>query len=215
MPLSGSSLSDLMKGHVDQNIKSIDGPGPLGQSDPSYFEQMMEAIGKGTVEGTSGILTFVATNPPPPVPTPPYSAQGLIFDAAYFEKTLYNKLRTLSLSISGSTLHDPYPPSKGNSGEFLKAMCAGLATALKVHFLNAPELVSPQTSPSSSKIDKGQFSGLIPAVISQNIISKASNLNGVFFPQFSLAYASVYTITVHTKVESKEEGNWVPNGIVN
>jgi hypothetical protein len=213
MALVGASLAALMKTHVDQKIKSVGGPGPLGQSDPSYFSKMMSAIGEGTIEGTAGTLSFVSTNPPPPVPTSPFVGTGLIFDADYFEKTLYNKLRTLSLTLSGQTLHDPYPPSPKNSGEYLKAICSGLGTAIKIHLLLAT-LLSPQTSPSSSKINKGQFSGLVPTAISQNIMSKASNLKGVFFPQFALAYANVYTLTVHTKTESKTAGNWVPGGIV-
>jgi hypothetical protein len=214
MPLSGSVLSNLMKQRVDANIKSVGGPGPLGQEKTVYFKKMMDAIGGGTVSGTAGTLSFVSSNPPPPVPTSPFSANGLKFDSSYFEKTLYNKLRTLSLGITGKTLHDPYPPSPKNSGEYLKAICAGLGEAIEKHFKSAPILLSPQTSPSSSKIEKGSFSGLIPQTISQNIISLASGLNGVFFPQFALAYANVYVITVHTKTESETEGNWVPGGLV-
>jgi len=214
MPLSGNALSGLMKQYVDSNIKGVGGPGPLGQQKTSYFEQMMEAIGGGTIMGTAGTLSFVSTNPPPPSPTGPFSANGLVFDNSYFEKTLYNKLRTLSLGITGKTLHDPYPPSSGNSGEYLKAICAGLGEAIKKHFESAPLLLSPLTSPSSSKIPAGSFSGLVPETISQNIISLASSLQGVFFPQFSLAYANVYVVTVHTKTESKAEGNWVPGGVV-
>ena len=214
MALSGDGLSALMKTHVHTKIKTVGGPGPLGQSNSTYFNQMMEAIGGGTISGTAGTLSFVSSNSPPPVPTPPFTGLGLIFDADYFEKTLYNKLRTLSLSISGRTLHDPYPPKKGNSGEYLRAICAGLGIAIKKHFASNATLTSPLTSPSSSKIEKGQFSGLVPDSISQLIMAKASNLRGQFFPQFSLAYASVYTITVHTKTESKIEGNWVPGGTV-
>lgn len=215
MPLSGADLSELMKTHVDKEIKSVGGPGPLGQSQTQYFEQMMNAIGKGTVAKTSGTLSFVASNPPSPVPTPPFSSVGLIFDEDYFEKTLYSKLRNLSLGISGQTLHAPYPPPPKNSGEYLKAICAGLGTAIKIHFLQNATLLSPQTSPGSSPIDKGQFSGLVPIAISKSIMALASNLNGVFFPEFALAYANVYVITVHTKTESKDPGNWFPGGVVN
>jgi hypothetical protein len=201
-----------MQNEVNQRIQGLAGSGPLAQAKPAYFKEMMTAIGTGTVQGTQGQLTFVSTAPPPPVPTPPTVGTGLKFDNEYFAKQLYSKLRTLGQAVSGKTLHDPYPPGKGNSGEFLQAICEGLGVAIKKHYSEAALLTAPQTGLAPVTISS--FSGLVPVSISGLIMGLAPTLKGPFFPQFALAYATVYTITIHTKTQSKSALPWFPTGIV-
>ena len=196
MPAVPSALAALVQSDVDSRMAAIRGYHPLSQKNPMYYIEFAQAIGKGIIQGGPAI-TFITNDSgsagSPLVPGVG-AGIGIVTDPTWFIQDLYTRIRNYVIADFGRTLHDPFPPRPGNSGEYLLALCTGINDAVSEYYPTAWTLVSthPQIYMGTGLIVDGQFSGLIATAIQAEIIEGAPNFIGRFWPRLAQAVSESY-----------------------
>jgi len=200
MPASGSTLAASVQSNVNSRIATIRGYAPLTQKNPKYFIEFCQAIGSGIVLGgpTISFTTNDMGQAGAPLVAGVGMGMGIITDSSFFVQDLYTRIRGYVIADFGRTLHDPYPPRPGNSGEYLLALCQGIADAFASYYPTAWTLVSanPQIYMGTGLINNGQFSGLSASAIASAIISAAPDLKGRFWPRLAQAISESYVALI-------------------
>lgn len=182
-------------------MQLISGIAPLSQADPSFFIAMCQAIGQG-IGDNSTALTF-STNDSGSAGLPPVGGSGtgtgIVVNKDYFTEDLYTKIRQKVIDNFGETKHEPFPPSSGNSGEFLLAVAEAIAEAVTEHYATAWTLTSthPDIYSGTGIVPEGAISGLEAPTISASIVSLGSTLQGPFWPVMAQQIADSYVDAIH------------------
>lgn len=200
MPASPSALAALVQSNVDTRMKAVAGYSPLQQKNPSYYIQFAQAIGMGLILGgpviafTTSDVGFTAAPPIPGVG----SGVGIVTDPTFFVQDLYTRARNYIIADFGTTLHDPYPPTAGNSGEYLLALCNGINDSFLSYYPTAWTLTSahPLIYAGTGTISDGSFSGLVAPTIQSQIVSGAPNFTGKFWPRLAQAVSESYVALI-------------------
>lgn len=203
MPANGGLMGQMMVTKVDANMRAINGKGPLALlSDQSYYREFLTAVAKGFADGTINI-NFTTTDTGQ-IGTPAVAGvgtgTGIKVDSEYLTQTLYTAIRNRTQAF-GKTLHDQYPPSAGNSGKYLEALCRGIAEAVRDHYIAAWILNSThsQVYAGSGQIPNGGFSGLSPERIKGLILQYSPRLKGAFWPIMAEEIARGYVKAIHER----------------
>lgn len=200
MTASGPALAALIQSNVDSRMAAVRGVHPLGQRNPSYFIEMCIALGNGIVTG-GPVISFL-TNDTGFTGTPFVAGAGagigIIPNPTFLVQDLYTRIMGYIQADFGRTLHEPFPPSSGNSGEFLQALCAGINDALLAYYPTGWTLVSahPQVYAGSGTVSDGQFSGLSAPTIKTTIQGLAPRFIGRFWPRIAQAVSESYVALI-------------------
>ena len=206
MPAIGSVLFNLIKGNIHDGMKGLSGTGPLEVlKDPSYFLEMCSAIGKGIAEG-SPVISFITADVglmgTPPIPAIIGQGFGIKVNEIYMTEKIYTMIRDKIVSAFGSTSHDPWPPTIGNSGQYLKAVAHGIAKSVTEHYKGPTwTLISahPTIYAGGGEVLHGNFSGLDAGTVKSLILSYSPKLKGPFWPMMAQAIAEGYVDGIHNK----------------
>jgi hypothetical protein len=202
MPVIGPELGELIKTNMRNYFQAITKVDPMSQQNPSYFMQFAKGLGMGFMEGTPSI-SFVTADlgviaSPVPIPGVGHGV-GINTNAQYMSQKMYTNIRDRVMSAYGISTHEPWPPTKGNSGEVLKALTDAISDAVHEHYSKSLILVSfhPLLVSGTGKVMKGSFSGLVPQTVSAAIIKNTGSLQGAFWPAMTLAIAEAYVDGIH------------------
>jgi hypothetical protein len=200
MAASGSALANLIKSSVDTRMSAVSGVSPLAQKNPSYFTALCLAIGTGIISGGPSI-SFTTTDTGSkgtPAVAGVGSGVGITTDPSFFVQDLYTRIRGYVLADFGKTTHDAYPPSPGNSGNYLLALCNGINDAFLSYYPTAWTLVSahPAIYGGAGVISNGHFSGLTDTSIASSIVSASPTLVGPFWPRIAQAVSESYVALI-------------------
>lgn len=200
MAASGSVLASLIQSDVDSRMAAIRGHHPLLQKNPSYFIEFCHAIGIGIIQG-GPVIDFHTTdtgNGGEPLVVGTGAGIGIVIDYSFFVQDLYTRIRNYVIQDFGRTLHDPYVPRPGNSGQYLLALCEGIADALSSYYPTAWTLVSthPQIYMGTGIINDGQFFGLSAPAIQADILAAAPRFIGRFWPRLAQAISESYVLLI-------------------
>lgn len=219
MPPNGSTLAGLIQSNINSRMGAIRGYPPLQQKNPHYFVEFCSAVGMGIIAGGPVILytsTDVGLQGDPFVPGTG-SGLGIITDSSFFIEDLYTRIRNYVIQDFGGTAHDPYPPRPGNSGEYLAALCGGIADSFASYYPTVWTLTSvhPQVYMGTGNIEDGQFSGLSAPTIQSDIISGAPDFIGRFWPRLAQAISESYVALIeeHSTGTVTIVGTCIPTGI--
>ena len=213
MPAIPAALAALVETNVSSRMAAISGHAPLGQQNPAFYIEFAQAIGQGIILG-GPLITFTTSDMGlsgvPPIPGVG-AGVGIVIDPKFFIEDLYTRIRGYVIQDFGRTAHDPYPPSPGNSGQYLLALCQGINDSLLSYYPIAWTLVSahPIVYIGTGTISDGQFSGLVAATIQSAIISGAPNFVGKFWPRLAQAISESYVALI----EQHSTGTVVISGI--
>ena len=200
MPPSGTILEGLIRTNVDARMAAVHGYHPLQQRNPHYFIELCHAIGTGIIAGapTINFQTTDAGKGGSPLVAGVGSGIGIITDSAFFVEDLYTRIRRFVIEDFGRTVHEPYPPTPGKSGQYLLALCQGIADSFASYYPTAWVLNSthPQIYLGTGLINDGQFSGLSAPTIQADIISGAPDFRGRFWPRLAQAIAESYVALI-------------------
>jgi len=201
MAASGSALAALIQADVDTRMGAVRQVHPLGQKNPSYYIEMCQAIGNGLITG-GPVISFTTNdtgNQGAPLVAGTGAGVGIITDPSFFIQDAYTRIRGYIQADFGRTLHDPYPPSQGNSGEFLLALVTGINDAFMSYYPTAWTLVSahPQIYSGTGQITNGQFSGLSASAIKSAIMALAPRFHGKFWPRLVQGISESYVELIH------------------
>lgn len=200
MPVSGAVLANLIQTDVDNRMSMVRGTHPLEQKNPSYYIEFCQAIGLGLILHSHSIAFVTNDMGLSGLPLVPGVGvgTGIIVDPTFFIQDLYTRIRNYVIQDFGRTMHDPWPPRPGNSGEFLKAFCEGINDAFMSYYPTAWALASvhPIVYLGTGTINDGQFSGLSAPTIQQDIIQGAPNFVGRFWPRLAQAVAESYVLLI-------------------
>jgi hypothetical protein len=200
MPVVGSVLTNLIQTNVDSRMGAIAGHHPLQQKTPLFYIEMCQAIGNGIAMGgpsvsfTSSDVGFTGAPPVPGVG----AGVGIVTDPTFFIEDLYTRVRNYVIDDFGRTMHDPYPPTPGNSGEYLQALCQGINDSFISYYTTAWILTSvdPLIYAGTGTINNGDFTGLVAPTIQTQIISGAPNFLGRFWPRLAQAISESYVALI-------------------
>ena len=200
MPASGSTLASLIQSDVNSRMAAIRGYAPLSQRNPHYFIELCQAIGLGIIQGGPSI-NFTTTDTGKggtPLVAGVGNGIGIVTDSSFFVQDLYTRIRNYVIADFGRTVHDPYPPRPGNSGQYLLALCQGIADALASYYPTAWTLLSthPQIYMGTGIINDGQFSGLSATTIQADIVAGAPDFRGRFWPRLAQAISESYVLLI-------------------
>jgi hypothetical protein len=204
MAASNSVLSGLVKQYVHDNMAKLPYAGyggPLDQGNPSYYVEFCTAIGSGIADG-SKVITLKSEDKGkgggPPIPGVG-AGVGIFVDRNWFNKKLYDEIYAEILKQFGRTLHDPWFPKEGNSGQFLHAVTKGISDAIADHYTTAYKLIGkhPLVYQGVGLVKKGMYSGLSPSAIEGLIMGYAPRFKGVFWPIVAKVVARVYVEAIH------------------
>lgn len=203
-----ATLSKLIQDKINANMKAIGGyDGPLSQKNPSYFIAFCNAIATGISDGSKVINFTTADAGFGGLPSVPgvSAGVGIKVDKAWFDEFLYTEMRKQSAAQFGSTLHGPYSPPKGDTGEYLHAVTKGVADSVAEHFLTAYNLTGahPLVYAGTGLINEGHFFGLDPDKIAGLMFAAAPQLRGLFWPTITKAIAKIYVQTIHQHSTAK------------
>jgi hypothetical protein len=202
MPASGSILASLVKANVNTRMAAVNGHSPLAQPNPSYYIEFCDAIGMGIITG--GPVIEFTTNDTGQSGTPLVEGAGMgtgiVTDPTFFVQDLYTRVRSYIIADFGRTEHQPYPPSPGNSGEYLLALCEGINDSFLSYYPTAWTLVSthPKIYQGMGMITDGQFSGLVATAIQASIVAGAPNFIGRFWPRLAQAISESYVALIES-----------------
>jgi hypothetical protein len=200
MPAVPAALAALVLTNVNTRMSAVSGTAPLSQKNPSYFTAMCNAIGMGIISG-GPVIAFTTSDSgsmgAPPIPGVG-SGVGIVPDSSFFVSDLYTRLRGYIVADFGSTSHDAYPPSQGNSGNYLLALCQGVNDAIVSYYPTAWTLVSahPLIYMGSGTISNGNFTGLVATAIKGAIVSGAPSLQGKFWPRLAQGISESYVALI-------------------
>lgn len=200
--VNAQALGNLIIQTVNQNMQAIDNRGPLAQKDPSYYEQLCNAIAIGLTQGTTG-TTFTTDDSgfvgEPAIPATGMGV-GIIVDSGYFTQQLYTQFRNAIISKYGKTTHDPYMPGPQNSGRYLAALMGGISQAVTNMWSTGWQLtsVNPMVYSGTGQILDGDFTVIMaPSAIANLILDNAPKLSkSYFWPQMAQIIAQVYVDTI-------------------
>lgn len=216
MPASGPALAALIQTNVNSRMAAIAGHSPLAQPIPSYYIEFCQAIGVGIIQGAPSIAFITADTGnagDPPVPGVGVGI-GIVTDPTFFVQDLYTRILGYILADFGRSLHQPYPPSPGNSGQYLLAFCNGINDSILTYYPTAWALASahPDIYMGTGIISDGQFSGIVPSAIQAAIIAGAPNFIGPFWPRIAQGVAESYAALIeqHSTGEVTITGSCVP-----
>ena len=210
MAAKPAALSKLIESKVHANMSKLTYAGykgPLSQPNPSYYKEFCKAIGTGIALGSTVIKLRSADKGKggtPPVPGKGVGV-GVMVDKDWFNKTLYIRIRAQITSKYKRTLHDPWFPKKGNSGEFLHAITKGIADSVAEHYKTAYKLQGkhPLVYQGVGEVKKGMYSGLSASAIEGLILSNGPRMRGSFWPIIVKTIASVYVEAIHKNSTGK------------
>jgi hypothetical protein len=175
---------------------------PLLQKNPAYYIQFCNAIGQGLING--GPVIEFTTNDTGLSASPLIPGTGLgigiFIDKDFFRENAYTNARNAIIERFQRTYNDPYPPGPDNTGQFLDAICNGVATSVHDYYTTAWTLnsVHPQIYQGTGLITDGQFSGISSGAIASSIQSYLSGFQGEFYPELIQAIADAYVLTITT-----------------
>lgn len=216
MPVNQTVLTSIMKKKVAANMQRLTGYSPLGTRAEPYFTMLINAISAGIAQGAPS-LTFTTNDVGfTGMPVIPGAGQGvgIDVDAAHMSERMYSYLRSTIVTKFGGTTHEAWPPTKGNSGEYLKAITDGVSEAIKEHFKTCWILTSahPIVYAGSGVIDptkapdnpsRNYFRGIEVAPIKSLIlISGGKLLRGRFFPDLAEGIARGYKESMEARAKS-------------
>ena len=195
----GGTLSNLIKTNVDSNMEGVSGTSPLGMDDPSYFEQMCEAVGNGIADESTSIdfttedegLLLISGGPATG------SGTGIDVDDSTMSMMMYTHFRDSVISKHGSTTHEAWPPSSGNSGEFLKALTDGICKGVKDHFISVYSLESTHSTITNGIGIIISFSGLSKSAVKSAIEAYGTSMVGSGWGDFCQSVADGYVDGIH------------------
>ena len=200
MPASGPALAALVQTNVDSRMAAIRGHHPLQQKIPGYYVEFCQAIGTGIIVGGPSIAFTTSDTGNAGIPPVPGvgAGIGIVTDPTFFLQDLYTRVIQYVRDDFGRTLHDPYPPRRGNSGEYLLALCQGINDSILAYYPVAWTLVSanPQIYMGTGTISNGQFSGLSASAIKAAILALTPNFIGKFWPRLAQAIAESYVALI-------------------
>lgn len=202
MPIVQEALTELIKTKIDANMASFGKyGGPLSQQNPAYFIAMCQGIAQGIAQGTKTInfttkdIGMAAT----PLISGVGSGVGILVDADFLDESIYTNLRNSVIADFGSTLHEPFPPSSQNSGNYLRAFSSGIAFSIKEHLSTAMILTSTHTTIYAGKGDilNGSFYGLDASAIKNFIVTASPTMQGSFWSKVAEAISLAYVDSIH------------------
>ena len=200
MSVNPSALAALVQSNVNARMKAVGGYAPLTQRNPSYYIEFANAIGMGLISGGPSItFTTIDTGQQGSPLVPGVGAGiGIVTDPTFFVEDLYTRVRNYVIADFGKTLHDPFTPSPGNSGQYLLALCQGINDAILSYYPISWTLVSahPQIYMGTGIVNDGQFSGLTASAIQASIVSGAPNFIGKFWPRLAQAISESYVALI-------------------
>lgn len=203
MPVIPAVLEALIAKKVSDKMKKLSGTNPLQQKDPSYFIEMCRSISLGIALGTpvinfSTVDSGVAGSPPIPAPG---TGTGIVVDDKHMSELIYKLSRDNVIKEFKETNSDPWPPRKGNSGEYLKALTDGVSESIKEHFKTAWVLTSVHQPiySGTGKINPGKFTGISADLVKSSIISSSPKMKGDFWPKVAEAIAKGYAESIQKK----------------
>lgn len=200
MSVSGSALASLVRSNVDARMSLIQGRHPLQQKNPSHYITFSQAIGAGLINGGPTISFTTTDTGSSGMPSVVGSGHGvgITTNPTFFVQDLYTRTRNYVIQDFGQTLHDPYPPSPGNSGQFLLALCEGINDSFLSYFPISWTLTSthPTIYAGTGNIVNGHFSGLSASSIQSSIVSGAPNFVGKFWPRLAQAISESYVALI-------------------
>jgi hypothetical protein len=196
MPPNGLTLGGIIQTNVNANMGAISGHFPLSQSNPSYFIELCNSIGQGIISGGPSI-NFTTNDTGlqgSPLVQGTGTGIGIIVDASFIKPNLYTRIRNYVIADFGRTQHSVFPPPVGNSGQYLEALCNGIADSIASYYTTAWSLNSthPQIYSGTGLIVDGNFSGIFATTIQGSIQSFATNLVGPFWPRLAQAISEIY-----------------------
>lgn len=210
MPMITPALIGLITNNVANNIKSLCGHSPLESRASIYFTQLCKAIGTGIGDGTPS-LSFTTSDTGftglPPVPGTG-QGKGIEVDAEYMSEKIYNNIRKSILDKYGSTSHEAWPPSSGNSGEYLRAFSDGISKAVKEQYktcwtLNSNHPMIYSGDGDINPMQGNKFTGIQEAAVKSLILSNRGMLKGEFLEYFAQGIAAGYQDAIETKSTGK------------
>ena len=211
MPVIGPLLGTMITSKIRENIKAkFDGHDPMNQKNPAYFIQFGLGIAMGFMDSTKSIafttedkgLPVNISNPGPGIGV----GTGINTNAEYMSEQMYTNIRN-KVKQMADTMHDPWPPTPGNSGEALRAITDAIADSVHEHYSKALILSSTHLTLFTGKgqIMKGKFSGLIPQAVSAAILDNTKGFQGSMWPMITLAIAEAYVDTIHKESTGQVE----------
>jgi hypothetical protein len=207
MPIIKPAFIETVTSEVAKAMQSVSGVSPLAQPDPSYFKEMCKGFATGIADGIS-TLQFetkdAGLGSAPPIPGTG-AGVGIKLDTAMLIEFCYTECRNGVIEKFGETAHDPFPPSSGNSGEFLQALIQGIIKATEEAFKSQLTLSSnhPMVYLGAGKILQGKFSGLQAADIADKIVAASPNLKGKAWKDFCLSFGKGFIKGVHEGATSE------------
>jgi hypothetical protein len=187
--LNEVELSEKVKSLFRAKVKALMNHDIYSNPQPQYMHMFFDSVCHAFVINTSGkmnILTVDKATTEALIPSPT-TYQGLLMPPAAYSETLYNRLRTQTLSMFGKTLHDPWPPRKGNSGEMLKALCEAYAEGIYDIYKRKADLIITHAlqHPLETKVESIVFiNSSTPNIMKSMIIGASPLLKGQFWPVF-------------------------------
>lgn len=209
-----SVLSNLMQNKINDNMAASGKyPGPLAQANPSYFISMCTAIATGIADGTK-IVNYITKDvgiSGLPFVGATGNGIGIKVDAGFLDQAIYTSLRNQAIIDFGSTSHDPFPPTEGNSGGYLQSLSKGIADAVTEHFAVAYNLISTHTTVyyGGGEVKLGAFYGLDSSAIENLIIAASPTMQGSFWPKIVKSISVAYVDSIH----NHSTGHVIINGI--
>lgn len=207
MPIIGPKLGLLIKENMIKNISELSGKSPAEQPNPQYFINFCVGLGNGIATGTKSIVfTTVDSGLANPLAGPGIgTGKGIQFNSDYMVKTAYERLRSEVINMFGKTNHAPYPPPSGNSGEYLVAILKAISDSIKDVYEKDLILTSTHfpVVTGSGVVKEGNFSGILPGIIKNSIISSTGSFRGSFWPKFIDIITESYIDTVHNHSTAK------------
>ncbi len=200
MPVVPAALAALVQANINTRLGAVSGTFPLQQQNPSYYIAFSQAIGMGIALGAPAFLftsNDTGLTSVPPVPGV-VTGIGIMPDPTFFVQDLYTRMRNYAIEDFGQTAHDPYPPSPGNSGEYLEAICEGINDAFQTLYPTAWILtgVDPIVYLGSGTVENGNFTGIEASAIQSLIVSSAPTLTGPFWPRTAQAISESYAALI-------------------
>lgn len=216
MPAIPQALAQLMVQKVAANIQAVSGTSPLATKASPYFTNFFTAIATGIAQGTPTMqfktadAGFIGIPPVPGVGT----GVGVEVDASDMSEKMYTYLRTSIIAKYGSTLHEAWPPSKDNSGQYMKAMTDGIAAAVKEHYKVCWILTSNHLTvyagtgvidptKSTDESSRKNFTGISSSAVKSLILSNAGLLKGPYLADFADCIARGYKDGIEQKAKGE------------
>lgn len=202
MPVSPQALTALITSNVNSKMMAIDGQGPLMGANTSYFLAFCKAIGTGIAQGTPTILFTTTDSGQMAIPPIPGAGIGLgiMIDSDYMSQQIYTQCNSKITSMYGSTNNISFPPTSGQNGKYLLAVCEGVAEAVKTLYAVSWALtsVNPIVYMGTGNITNGNFTLPTATLIPNLILSNGAPLltEAGFWPTMAQIIGQVYADTI-------------------